>query len=140
MDVLQLVTEEEREDAGRTWYAVDPAVMYPAVIERIRQVIDEEIVPPELVDALDSLTPGIDPTAAALRIVNRCKKVSSAAWGNALKPRSDFGSASSKDVVERAEALECARAYFTRALKKQVSPLGIHILNDPAYKLEAVGY
>lgn len=127
-DPLKLCQPEERADSV-PWYATQPAVMYPATIARIGEVIASGEMPPELVG---SSNPEADPMAAAREYRLQARRLPAEAWKLAAAPAP---SDPEKRRV-RAEALELARKWFTRALKLAVGKsLGLHILKDPGFRL-----
>jgi hypothetical protein len=130
-DALGLAQPEPRGD-DREWYAVDPGVIYPAAIERIRQVLATGETPDELTQY--DCPPEVDPRSAGRLIVMDAQQVQVEAWGWALIPK---GNLMPEQWPARAFALEVARRWFTQALHCAVrKPLGLHILaGDGRYKL-----
>ena len=122
--------------AGYAPFTFEPAVIYPATIARILEVLKDGSLPTELIDK--KLNPDVDPRSAALMHRSRIKAIPEEAWDLALKPRSEFTDSPDDAalVAMRADALEAARLWFTRALKNEVGkPVGIHILRDDDYRL-----
>ena len=123
---LNLCAPEERGDDSYSWFSAEPGKIYPATIARIKEVLESGELPAELVDY--NAPAEVDPRAAARLHLGEAKGVKPAAWESALTGK--------PGDPARAEALEVARRWFTQALHVAVNkPLGLHILNDPAYKL-----
>jgi hypothetical protein len=121
-------------------YEILPSEFYPAMIAHIQKSLEQGDLPRELVDK--DPHPDIDPNMAARRYRNWAKRITPQAWGDALKnleevvPLANPTKEQVARVVRRAEALECARLWFTRALKNaKAPPIYIHILNDPRFRL-----
>ena len=137
-DILSLVKIEKRDDPdGRTWYAVDPDIVYPATIKRIQAVLKSSEIPQELVDPASPIE--VDPRGVARLYLSDASRVPADAWKLALIPRGEFDQ-DSPALGDRAFALEVARRWFTQALHVQTggngSGMGIHILaKDKAYRL-----
>jgi hypothetical protein len=138
-DVLDFCKVAERPDmkaVGYEPFAFEPAVIYPATIARILEVLADGSLPTELIDK--NLNPDVDPRSAALMHRSRIKAIPEEAWALALKPRSEFADSPDDAALLgiRADALEAARLWFTRALKNEVGkPVGVHILKDEDYRL-----
>lgn len=126
-----------RHEGGK--WVLDPEKFYPAMIKHIRESLEHEDLPAELVDR--NPRPEIDPMMAARRYRNWAVRIPTQAWEDA--------ECSFAEVVEhgdlvrvarRAEVLECARLWFTRALKNTAKdPIYIRILNDPRFRLGVGG-
>lgn len=116
-------------------YVLTPRVFYPAMVQRIQVELSEEGLPGELIDK--KINPEIDPTMAARRYKRWAGRIATAAWADALVPLAALPQEDEQRIEDRAEALECARLWFTRALKNKVSPapVRIKILRDDDYKL-----
>lgn len=138
-EILKLCKVAQRADmkaAGYEPFVFEPAVIYPATIARIKQVLKDGSLPTELIDK--NLNPDVDPRSAALMHRSRIRAIPEEAWDLALKPRSEFTDSPDDAglLVIRADALEAARLWFTRALKNEVGkPVGVHILKDDDYRL-----
>lgn len=113
-------------------WEITPAKFYPAMIKHIHATLDDAGLPPELVDR--DPRPEVDPGLAARRYRSWARKIDGTAWADALQPLGkipDF-----RRIKARAEALECARLWFTRALKNHTGgPIFIHIERDSAFRL-----
>lgn len=137
-DAKSLTTDEDRpKDANRSWFAVDPDVIYPVTISRIQEVLAADVYPEELSDP--ATDPRIDSRSAGKIILNDAKRVSEEEWDNALKHRQSFdGIKDIRKIELRAFALDVARRWFTQALHVQVggdrTPMGLHILENKRYK------
>lgn len=102
------------EDKGG-YYEVDPAVMFPATLQRIQEVLAGE-APVEIVSKDWTGHPVRDPVVG--RFLDRAEAFPKEAW---KKPT--------------AELLDFAESWFKRALALRVGHgLRIHIKRDPAYK------
>ncbi len=119
----------------REWYEVVPSKIYPATVERIKQVMKEGVLPKELLDHSLDRDPMVAPGTGAMMYVRDARQVNVSAWEWALQPRSDFTKA--EQIGARALALEIARRWFTRALHMQMKsePIGIVITKDENYRL-----
>ena len=102
------------------------------MIQHIKESLEDGDLPAELVDTI--VHPEIDPCLAARRYRGWARRIPEQAWLDAevapeLVPDSR--------LMARAEALECARLWFTRALKNKERPAGIsiHISADPRFRL-----
>lgn len=141
-DPFELVTETPREaDPGVRWFTADPAVLYPAMVKRIRAALAEEPdgslasrlgVPQELVGADH---PDADPLAAGRRLAAAARKMGDR-LDLALEPFSDAQKWEDWERADRNAALELCRLWFTRALQLAVGgPAGLRITKNDAYKL-----
>ena len=118
-----------KKDKGR--WIVTPGVFYPAMIQHIKESLASGDLPAELIDR--QIKGDVDPTLAAKRYRGWGRRISDQAWADALRP---LGQVRVKDWRNRAEALECARLWFTRALKnREAPPVYIKILKDDRFKL-----
>lgn len=116
------------------WYAFDPAVIYPATIQRIKEVVAsrDSPIPEELID--NQAPPGVEPRSVAVAYVNTARLFPLEAWDWALQDRDLVYDP--KQIALRAEALTLARRWFTQALHCAVgSAVGVHILKDDYYRL-----
>ena len=112
-------------------WTLTPGVFYPAMVRHIHRSLQEEELPPELVDKV--INPDADPLLAARRYRNWAKRIEREAWNDAL---THIAKVPEGRLMKRAEALECCRLWFTRALKNHAKPpIMIHITRDEAYKL-----
>jgi hypothetical protein len=137
-DPLRLAKRENRRDDGYLWYAVEPAVMYPAVIRRIQQAMLISDPPPELLEHYPA--PGSDPRSVATGYLEMAWSLPAVAFEYALRERSSF--TNQIEISQRAQALSLARLWFTQALKEAVAAsrhqpasIGLHILKDERYRL-----
>jgi len=116
VDVLKLVKEEKREDGdNRQWLAVDPAVVYPAMLDYFTRALK-------------------DPTVAASIPGQYRPRVVSLSMGAITMA----GQKTKPDTREgRAQVLDLARLVFTELLHVAIEhkPMGIHILKNEAWKL-----
>lgn len=123
---------------GEYW-EIEPGTFYPLMIAYIRQAIQSEDLPAELIDR--QVKAQIDPLLAARRYYNNARRIQEVAWGDALVPLQVFLEKGPDAhwltrMEQRAEALELARLWFTRAVKNLSDrPVAIHILCDPDYRL-----
>lgn len=122
---------------GETWVVI-PSVFYPAMIAHIKKSLENEDIPQELVDK--DPHPEIDPRTAARRYRNWAKRIGPQAWTDAHRSLIEIPADDERKwvlrVTQRAEALECARLWFTRALKNGAEGMTrIRILNDSRFKL-----
>ena len=112
-------------------WTITPGVFYPAMTRHILKSLREEELPPELVDK--EINAEADPLLAARRYRNWARRIEAEAWKDA---NTHIGKVPQQRWMKRAEALECARLWFTRALKNnRKGPHMIHILRDEGYKL-----
>lgn len=134
-DVLKLAKKLDRTDGDVTWFEVKPAKIFPATVKRILQVIEEGILPKELLDYSPQRDPMVSPGAGAMMYVRDAKQINPEAWGWALKSRKEFTKA--EEIGARALALELARRWFTRALHMTMKggPIGLRITADEKYRL-----
>ena len=113
-------------------WVITPATFYQAMIQHIKDSLASGDLPTELVDR--KIKGEIDPTLAAKRYRNWARGISDQAWDDALTPLSLVGT--HQRQLARAEALECARLWFTRALKNaETHPVYIRILKDNRFRL-----
>lgn len=119
---------------GGTWEAT-PAEFYPAMIGHIMDSQASGELPAELIDK--RVNPEVDPCLAARRYRNWARRIPGEAWADATLPLAQvLSTCDVRRIKARAEALECARLWFTRALKNnEKSPIYIHILKDTRFAL-----
>lgn len=119
---------------GEVWI-LSPSVFYPAMIKHIRICVGEGTLPEELIDR--EVNPDIDPALAARRYRAWARRITAQAWNDALCPLERVLGLGIERIAERAQALECARLWFTRALKNGKGPgtVKIRILRDDRYRL-----
>lgn len=136
-DILTLVEREERaNDQGYQWYTIDPDVVYPATVVRMRAAIDGgEIAPAELVDP--RTPPEIDPRGVARRYMAEAKGLPEDAWGVVLMTREQaFEHLDGERRKLRVKALDLARRWITQALHVAAGvSIGIHVLKDERYRV-----
>ena len=125
---------ERRKDHGAVWFQVKASQLYPMMIQRMKEALNEKKLPEELIG---SSNPDITPSAAARKFMNELKELVNNFSGDtkemancALVPfdRCFDLKPSTRDL--RNKALELARRWFTRALKLKVNKLGLHIVDD----------
>lgn len=118
LDVFAIAKAEERPEADRAWFALNPGELYPATLGHVRQVLEG----PRPAEPLGQLYDRA--RALPVEILTAVAETpSKAAYSNAL-------------VLQRAEALEVARLWFTEMLQQAVGgPIGVHILKDERFKL-----
>lgn len=135
-DKFKLTDVAKRDKSGQ--YVITPGEFYPAMIAHIRASVEAGDLPAELIDR--DIKQEIDPTLAARRYLNWARRIPDLAWRDALVPLAVLeGKGLQVRIAERAEALECARLWFTRAAKNFDGGLTrIRILCDPAYKLGTI--
>lgn len=99
-----------------TWFAVQPAELYPATLAHIQKVLEGQRPPDPLGMYFDA-----------------ARRLAPAAWAAAELERA----ACPVDLLAvRAEALEIARLWFTEMLHQAAAgPIGLHILKDERYRL-----
>lgn len=131
-NVLDFCTVEKREDPAYVWYAVIPSTIYPATLARIQEVLSAGIALPD--ELIGSANLEVAPADGAKQLMRMAKAVPAIGWSLALRPRNEVTDKS--QIEARAAALECARRWFTKALKLKVArPLGLRIVKDDAYRL-----
>lgn len=127
------------EDKG-DYFEVDPGVMFPATLARIRDCVKGE--PP-----IEIVSPGwtgrADREPVADKFLRQAEGFPANAWELALKPFSEFPELDPKNPDEslkaalelRAAALAFAESWFKRALALAVgSGIRIHISKNLDYK------
>lgn len=137
-DPLQIASVEDRPDLPElNTYAVAASELYPPTIARIGEVLEAGGIPQELVDPDPPI--GVSREQGALRLLSNARRVPAGAWEDALVSRDEVNGA--ERLEARAQALEVARHWFTRALHMSTGGggLNLHILNngpeDAAYRL-----
>lgn len=143
MDIFKIATEDKERNKRqneRNWFNVDPATMYPAMIEFVQAQLAEGKQGDGIIRSQ------YYPAAQALP---------AEAWALALMPRDEV--TRKADIEARANALEIARLWFTellhRALRWQAAgmadgkfwhteppaeaavPLGLRIVKDERWRL-----
>ncbi len=119
-----------KDKEGDGWRVV-PDVFYPTMIAHIRAVLGEEGLPEELVDRV--LQEGVDPKMAARRYLSWARSISVQGWADAQCAPEEVAP---ERLAERASALECARLWFTRALKNaEQKPIHIRIERNSTFRL-----
>ena len=93
-------------------FEVDPKVMYPAMIKHILAVLNGQ----------EQMT-----SSREAQYRTRAARLPQAVWDNALQPASGFAPGS-PERVNRAEALEIARLWFTTLMKEKYGRVYLHIL------------
>lgn len=100
-------------------FEVEPGVLYPQTIAHIqnRLASDGWVAPEHLRNHLAD-----------------ARKIGDEAWGLALTPRAEVPA---EGLPARAEALECARKWFTAALHSAIgnAPMNLRITKDEAWRL-----
>lgn len=130
-DALGYVELEERLDSDRDFYAMDPAVAYPAILEHIDFLIRNRRRPlPTPIHDEDGSVIDLQPNPLEPLYI-RAKQLPATVWIDTADGRLAVG-----DPL-RAEALELARLWFTEVLHRQLGggAMGLHILSDPAWRL-----
>lgn len=134
---FKLTGVAKRDKSGQ--YVITPSEFYPAMIAHMQEVVEKGELPEELIDR--DIKQEIDPTLAARRYLTWARQIPDLAWRDALVPFAVLAAkpGMQERIEQRAEALECARLWFTRAAKNLDSGLTrIRILRDPAYKLGTI--
>lgn len=114
MDVMELV-DETLEEEGVTVYVVRWSVLYPALVARIRECLERNVRPRELLD-LDNPNPDVPVDAAARLYRGHAQALPDGALDLALTPADECPA---ELLADRAAALELCRKWFTRALKNR---------------------
>lgn len=121
------------ESGDYVTYEIAPADLYPATVARIQEALADGGVPEELIDPAP-IDPRIAPAQAAQAYMSQAAAIPADGWRLALLPRSEV--TKQANINLRAQALELARRWYTRALHMAVgAPLGLHILLDEDYRL-----
>ena len=113
---------------GVVWAASGSAGGWPprnAAFNRFKQLIEAEWLEQHQ----------IDPCLAARRYRGWARRIPAQAWEDAQVAPEHMRT--HERQMARAEALECCRLWFTRALKNKERPAGIsiHISADPRFRL-----
>lgn len=129
LDVLKIAKPEIRDTQRgglkglfkperRTWYVIEPKVLYPKMVAYIQ-------------DALVNKRHQSEGTKFYYR---QAKRLPVEGWIYALEDRSECPE---EYLSVRRQALEIARLWFTQLLWDEVGkqPIGIHILEDKKYRL-----
>ena len=127
--VAPLVEVEDRGIEDRTFYAVDPAKVYPKTIAEIKRVLEQEELPPRYIQSGGEIRDN-----PLLRLFRMAKEVPVQAWDHALEPGDTYPP---KAREQRRKALELARLWFTEVLHQETdyAPMGVHVLKDERYRL-----
>ena len=135
LDAMDLCTAERGKD-GRTVYDIDPTIMYPAVIERLKE-IKAGAFPKELVSKRR-------PNAMAIYI-SQIKRYDNKAFELALVPREEVPD--NPEIINlRIAVLTTAWKFFKFVLRESGAEtsgtnnvLNVHLLNENAGTLDANG-
>lgn len=131
-DALKMATAVG-EQGGYQVFEIAPADLYPATVGRIQEAIAGGELPAELIDH-NPADPRIAPAQGAMQYMAEAQAIPNRAWSLADVPRDQI--TKQADVALRAQALEMARRWFTRALQLAAGgPIGLHILKDEDYRL-----
>lgn len=136
MDIKTLGTVRELEN-GFTEFTFKPATIYPAVIERIRAVLDSGDIPDELVFPEQDFPDNYDVGFEARRLLQSLRLIPEQAWENALRPRDRFDNADEAVITERKNALEAALAWIMLACRVAAGEhyAMIYLERDPDFRL-----
>ena len=111
-------------------YEVDPAVMFPATVARIKAVIAGE-PPTEIVSVGWTGRPDREPVAD--RFLREAERFNQNAWELALEPYDE--DAPEKLIEIRSATLAFAESWFKRALAlKAGHGIRVHFIKNPDYK------
>jgi hypothetical protein len=119
--IYDLITEDTTRTAsdpdGRTWYDVDPDLVYPWTLARIAEALAGGTVPATIRDLY----------------LPRAQALPAEAWALAATPRSQVAEA---DLPARAEALDLVRLWAQELQHAAVgyAPRGVHITNRPGWR------
>ena len=137
-DILKLVDpcpdRQKRSDAmdkvdRRQCYTIDPDVVYSATLEQFRAVLTGKAGGQELFD-------GLETADAAKKLVGQVKRLKEEDIELALTPFSKSSDLDGDQIIRRADVLELARHWMTRAIKVAVKkPLWLHIVRRPEWRL-----
>lgn len=144
--------------SGIQYVTVDPDIMYPAVIARIRDILDNRIAIPD-----ELRQERVNDAGFVEVVIDRAKYLRNAAaavppqvWSNALKPRSEFSRYLTYQPVKnraplelyadvyrddlsvinkRGDALEIALGWFLQALRCKIGGSNVHILRSVHYNV-----
>lgn len=120
--IYELITPDAERTAaeadGRTYYTLDPDVVYPWALERIAEALADGPVLPTIRDLY----------------LPRAQALPAGTWALAATPRDQVAEA---DLAVRGEALELVRLWATELLHGAVGyqPIGLRILKRPAWKI-----
>lgn len=128
----------------RTWYDIDPDLMYPAVIQYLGDS-QQELIELNKQSEAQLVTLALDGNKAAhfvlkaRQTISLLHQVGIEDWYLAICPRSDFEDgtgAANASAQRRGIALEVARLFFTEALHQATKgPIGVHILKAEHWRL-----
>lgn len=127
---------------GVQYVTIDPHIMYPAVIERIHTVIQEELAPTELIQQrINEAGEVVVSTDRMKTLLNNAKSLPPSAWEDARShrnafdspvgyapprhrpPRDTFSSEAQgriERIWQRGDALEVALGWFLQALRCKI--------------------
>jgi len=138
-NVLDYVTLERVD--GEQSVTIDPSVIYPAVIERIRYCLAENVFPSELVQSrVDETGEPVVSTDRAKTLLSNARRLPDSAWADALAHRqlffvgrvyqtpkrrdiSLYAKSLQSDIERlwlRGDALEVAMGWFLQALRCRI--------------------
>lgn len=115
-DVMALGEWDEVE-GDNPRFRVKPSVLYPAMVERIKEVVTSESKAIELQDR--DVQSGVHPLAMHDKYLGEVKKLTQEEIDSALLPFAQV--TDSRGQIIRTIVLEIARRWFTRALKNRIS-------------------
>ena len=137
---LDLIEKEEQYPANTIRRVVDPAVVYPATIARIQEVIAGS----DPVEIIDSKLAPRKRYSTAAEFLKEFEKIPAEAWTLAMTPRGNWPDtedlekdSDKKTLALRARAIRLAWIYFKRATRSAVgdkSTFKWRIKKDPDWK------
>lgn len=137
-DILSLVTLDDdrqkrsngmKSEDHRKCYSIDPDVVYPATLNQLWAVSTGKEGGQELLD-------GVETADAAKQLVGQAKRLTEKDIELASTPFSKCDALDGDQIVRRADVLELARYWMTRAIKIAVKkPLWLHIVRCPEWRL-----
>lgn len=142
VEVIPAQLVEDYKGAAKPRLIINPANLYPAMIDHIREVLqsvetseDGELLTPVLpelaVNKLDN--------KGAENLIEWAYSITDEAWQDALTPRSEFADGDPR-LELRAQALDCALGWYTRVLRMECRRKGLPvpdrtITRDDDYRL-----
>lgn len=110
----------EAEADGRTWFTIDPDVVYPWTLARIAEALQGGETSPTI---RGSLLP-------------RAARLPAEAWALAATDRELLADATPAQLAQRAEALDIIRLWATELHHAAIGygPRGLRILKRPAWR------